>query len=43
MNPDEVREDPALPESDIDEWEEPVEAFWQPLRALLGVHRALVL
>ena len=43
MNPDEVREDPSLIEPDVDEWEEPVEAFWHPLRALLGVHRALVL
>lgn len=43
MNPDEVREDPSLPPPDVDEWEAPVERFWQPLRALFGVHRALVL
>lgn len=43
MNPDEVREDPSLPPPDVDEWEAPVERFWQPLRALFGAHRALVL
>jgi lipopolysaccharide transport system permease protein len=43
MNPDEVREDPSLSPPDVDEWEAPVERFWQPLRALFGVHRALVL
>jgi lipopolysaccharide transport system permease protein len=43
MNPDEAREDPSLSPPDVDEWEAPVERFWQPLRALFGVHRALVL
>jgi len=31
------------PAHDVDEWEERPEGFWQALRALLGVHRALVL
>lgn len=43
MNPDEAREDPSLSPPDVDEWEAPVERFWQPLRALFGAHRALVL
>jgi lipopolysaccharide transport system permease protein len=35
-------ETPTPPVPDVDQWEERAEGFWQPLRALLGIHRALL-
>ncbi|MFZ4626894.1 MAG: ABC transporter permease [Blastocatellia bacterium] len=42
MRRHQAMETPTPPVPDVDQWEERAEGFWQPLRALLGIHRALL-